>query len=83
MGLQALPSRRSRRVKPRQWEFLAAKSSLFMQSRVAFRSPPCTPFGESACQWDKGYVPADAPLSPKKIPPRQAHATFASNPFFP
>ena len=45
IGLQALFPRRSRRVRPRQGEFLTAKLSPIDASRVAFRSPPCTPFG--------------------------------------
>ena len=45
IGLQALLPRRSRRVRPRQGEWLTAELSLIDASRVAFRSPPCTPFG--------------------------------------
>ena len=51
IGLQALLPRRSRRVRPHQREFLAAKLLPVAASRVAFRSPPCTPFGKSAYQW--------------------------------
>ena len=43
IGLQALFPRRSRRVRPRQGEFLTAKLSPIDASRVAFRSPPAPP----------------------------------------
>ena len=47
IGLQALPSRRYRRVRPRQGELLTAKLSFIDASR-GLSARPLHPFGESA-----------------------------------
>ena len=77
IGLQALLPRRSRRVRPYQKGISCGKVVSCHASRVAFRSPPCTPFGESAYQWDRGFTPAGALMvfprgkpSARPAPPR-------------
>ena len=54
IGLQALLPRRSRRVNPRPRGIAYGKLASIDASRVAFRSPPCTPFGPHSARKPQG-----------------------------
>ena len=60
IGLQALPSRRSRRVRPRQRGISSAKLSLIMPTG-SFPFAPCTPSGSRRANGIKGFAPTDTP----------------------
>ena len=60
IGLQALPSRRSRRVRPRQRGISSAKLSLVMPAG-GFPFAPCTPSGSRRANGIKGFAPTDTP----------------------
>ena len=60
IGLQALPSRRSRRVRPRQRGISSAKLSLVMPAG-GFPLAPCTPSESRHANGIKEFAPTDTP----------------------
>ena len=72
IGLQALPSRRSRRVRPRQRGTSSAEVSLCGASRGAFRSPPCTPVGSPTEAIERPiWLQALLPRRSRRVRPRR------------